>query len=313
MSKFKKVLRVFPSNLTQLEPLYFVLRYIDMSPNAINELIEEHRENENLQKISPLYSDELYPWTAGKAPWSIERGGTGIIPTEARNNVKITALRARRNGGYVGPHIYSKEKIGQYCTIARPQDLDPDKLEWNINSTRDLKHCYTLIQSLLKIAEPFHLENVVSDEKEDVALVVSEVDASIEILKNTAFKEVIDDNGNDESPSPPPHRIIKRERSYSPDKPMDRNPSLPKESASSTYRSCARSPPNRDSKSSRSRSPNSIGKSSRGHDSHFRRNGTSDSHCRGNRHGQDSRYSNDRYRGRDDYKGRYDSKRAARR
>merc|ERR1712029_159232 len=27
--------------------------------------------------ISTIYSDELYPWDAGKAPWSAEKGGTG--------------------------------------------------------------------------------------------------------------------------------------------------------------------------------------------------------------------------------------------
>ena len=27
-----------------------------------------------------------YPWPAGKAPWSVERGGTGIPPDRAREN-----------------------------------------------------------------------------------------------------------------------------------------------------------------------------------------------------------------------------------
>ena len=27
-----------------------------------------------------------YPWPAGKAPWSVERGGTGIAPDRAREN-----------------------------------------------------------------------------------------------------------------------------------------------------------------------------------------------------------------------------------
>eukprot|EP00092_Neocalanus_flemingeri_P106558 GFUD01136726.1.p1 GENE.GFUD01136726.1~~GFUD01136726.1.p1 ORF type:complete len:310 (-),score=101.96 GFUD01136726.1:42-899(-) len=60
-------------NLTQAELLYKAKEY-----------------NENNHKLSDLIrttrSDEKYPWPPGKAPWTVERGGTGIPPDGARDN-----------------------------------------------------------------------------------------------------------------------------------------------------------------------------------------------------------------------------------
>jgi len=46
--------------------------------------------SENSEKLSDLIktirSDEDYPWPPSKAPWAVEKGGTGIPPTGAREN-----------------------------------------------------------------------------------------------------------------------------------------------------------------------------------------------------------------------------------
>ena len=176
-----------------------------MNARALKALCERYKENDEVaQKISTTYSDEMYPWTAGKAPWSVEQGGTGTIPTGARNNVNITAMKSGRGGGYFGPHVDSKEGIVKTKMTTNFQSLDPDNLEGDINSVNDVKHCLTLMQGLLKKAERFLQEEVVPNEKEDVMLVVSEIDASLEVLKGTEFKKDVDDDGNHPSPSPPP-------------------------------------------------------------------------------------------------------------
>jgi len=46
--------------------------------------LEQFRQDD-CSKISTLYSDERYPWEYGKAPWCAERGGTGEIPSGARD------------------------------------------------------------------------------------------------------------------------------------------------------------------------------------------------------------------------------------
>ena len=301
-----------------------------MNARALKALCEKYKENDEVaQKISTTYSDEMYPWTAGKAPWSVEQGGTGTIPTGARNNVNITAMKTGRGGGYFGPHVDSKEGIVKTKMITNFQSLDPDNLDGDINSVNDVKHCLTLMQGLLKKAERFLQEEVVSNEKEDVMLVVSEIDASLEVLKGTEFKKDVDDDGNHPSLSPPQRHVVKRERSYSPNQPYHRNPSPPRGYMSPSYRSYARSPPNGYHRNSHSRSPNSYRSyarsppnsrspnstaiSSRDYDSYGGRNGDGDSYSRSNRYDRERHRSHDRYRDRDDYESRSSRERSARR
>ena len=301
-----------------------------MNARALKALCEKYKENDEVaQKISTTYSDEMYPWTAGKAPWSVEQGGTGTIPTGARNNVNITAMKTGRGGGYFGPHVDSKEGIVKTKMTTNFQSLDPDNLEGDINSVNDVKHCLTLMQGLLKKAERFLQEEVVSNEKEDVMLVVSEIDASLEVLKGTEFKKDVDDDGNHPSFSPPQRHVVKRERSYSPNQPYHRNPSPPRGHMSPSYRSYARSPPNGYHRNSHSRSPNSYrsyarsppnsrspnstASSSRDYDSYGGRNGDGDSYSRSNRYDRERHRSHDRYRDRDDYDSRGSRERSARR
>ena len=299
-----------------------------MNARALKALCEKYKENDEVaQKISTTYSDEMYPWTAGKAPWSVEQGGTGTIPTGARNNVNITAMKTGRGGGYFGPHVDSKEGIVKTKMITNFQSLDPDNLDGDINSVNDVKHCLTLMQGLLKKAERFLQEEVVSNEKEDVMLVVSEIDASLEVLKGTEFKKDVDDDGRHPSLSPPQRHVVKRERSYSPNQPYHRNPSPPRGYMSPSCRSYARSPPNGDHRNSHSRSPNSYrsyarsppnsrspnstSNSSRDYDSYGGRNGDGDSYSRSNRYDRERHRSHDRYR--EDYESRSSRERSARR
>jgi len=62
--------------------------YMDLSQKELLNLAGKYSEND--QRISDLIttrrSDEQYPWPPGKAPWSIEKGGTGIAPDKAREN-----------------------------------------------------------------------------------------------------------------------------------------------------------------------------------------------------------------------------------
>lgn len=301
-----------------------------MNARALKALCEKYKENDEVaQKISTTYSDEMYPWTAGKAPWSVEQGGTGTIPTGARNNVNITAMKTGRGGGYFGPHVDSKEGIVKTKMITNYQSLDPDNLDGDINSVNDVKHCLTLMQGLLKKAERFLQEEVVSNEKQDVMLVVSEIDASLEVLKGTEFKKDVDDDGRHPSLSPPQRHVVKRERSYSPNQPYHRNPSPPRGHMSPSYRSYARSPPNGYHRNSHSRSPNSYrsyarsppnsrspnstASSSRDYDSYGGRNGDGDSYSRSNRYDRERNRSHDRQRDRDDYESRSSRERSARR
>lgn len=253
-----------------------------MNPRDMKSEIEKYTENHELQRIETTYSDEMYPWTAGKAPWSVEQGGTGVVPTGARNNINITALKNSRRGGPFTPNTDSKESIIKQNCVTSFQSLNPSNLEGNIKSINELKHCYTLMQSLLEKAKTYHMVEVHPSHEENVTLAVSEMDVTLEVLKNTPFKETNDQNHR--SPTPPQRRIIKRERSVS----HERSLSPPR-----GYHSV--------SDSHNTRSPSMNIRSSREHDAY--------DHGRSNDNGRDSRsiryererrYSNDRHRDRDE-------------
>jgi len=63
-------------------------RVMDLSQGDLLKYARKHNENgDDLGKrIRCRRSDEEYPWPPGKAPWALERGGTGIPPDGAREN-----------------------------------------------------------------------------------------------------------------------------------------------------------------------------------------------------------------------------------
>lgn len=59
-------------------------KYVNMKPKTSLKRIEPFRENSHLQLKETIYSDELYNWQLGKAPWAVEKGGIGVPPTSLR-------------------------------------------------------------------------------------------------------------------------------------------------------------------------------------------------------------------------------------
>ena len=49
-------------------------------------------------KILRIYSDEIYPWEAGKAPWSVEQGGTGTMPSGVKDKIKFRVVPGKGSG-----------------------------------------------------------------------------------------------------------------------------------------------------------------------------------------------------------------------
>ena len=58
--------------------------YSKVSSGELLKLAEKQNEQGEWELIKTIYSDELYPWPSGKAPWSLENGGTGNPPTYNR-------------------------------------------------------------------------------------------------------------------------------------------------------------------------------------------------------------------------------------
>jgi len=63
-------------------------RYHDQTQKRCLEWAADRAENDRILSdlIKTTESDEEYPWPPGKAPWSIERGGSGVAPKNAKEN-----------------------------------------------------------------------------------------------------------------------------------------------------------------------------------------------------------------------------------
>jgi hypothetical protein len=103
--------------------------------------LERVRENGRLDAIDTVYSDELYPWPAGKAPWSLEAGGTGVKPSCAEDT-----RRRRRQRALLGL------QGDRGCVLDDPDDVG------DVGSRDQLDVYYRLSLALLEKAMVFERE-----------------------------------------------------------------------------------------------------------------------------------------------------------
>lgn len=115
--------------------------YIDKSlnQNYLEMEIErrELRENCQLNKINTVYSDEMFPWTAGKAPWCVEQGGTGNVPTRARNKVGLIGSNSMGSDGSLADSRHLKTESEK--AIKSLNDIDLDTIEIKLKTDMDVK------------------------------------------------------------------------------------------------------------------------------------------------------------------------------
>ena len=73
-----------------------------MSGYEVKDKCFKWRENDKIDsKITTIYSDDMYPWPSGKAPWSFEQDGVGFPPTYIGGliNIKMEGGIKSESGG----------------------------------------------------------------------------------------------------------------------------------------------------------------------------------------------------------------------
>lgn len=155
--------------------------YIDQSlnQNYLEMEIERLRlrENSQLNKINTVYSDEMFPWTAGKAPWCVEQGGTGNVPTNARNKVGLIGSNS------MGSETDSRHlKIENGKAIKSLNDIDLDTIEINLKTDMNVKKAWGLIQKLNEKVKDYMIENGKEEDAYNLELLCLQVDAIAETL-----------------------------------------------------------------------------------------------------------------------------------
>ena len=110
-------------------------------------------------KIETIYSDEQYPWPPNRAPWCEAAGGTGIVPTSARKNVRyrrknyllndFQIVREQRIMEEVAAH--KEENENNLCNV------DPTTIG-DITSKEELASYTDVLNSVLDKIKGFHAE-----------------------------------------------------------------------------------------------------------------------------------------------------------
>ena len=99
------------------------------------------KENDKMELLVTIYSDELMPWPEGMAPWDVEQGGTGIPPTSVE--------RKRKKQKNTNLSTAPKKKVEMHA-----QGLP------EINSYRSLSAHYEAVSYLLDEALKFQKDHL---------------------------------------------------------------------------------------------------------------------------------------------------------
>jgi len=196
----------FPENPQYTDSVTFNKGFLESEIDRLN-----LRENMNLDKINTVYSDEMFPWTAGKAPWSVEQGGTGIVPTRARNRIGL--LNPGLPSTMRPNHVRQEDsKVNVRKLDATFKDLDPAKLEGKLENDTELKHACALIQRLGEKVKDFKISRDQSS-KIEVDLAFDQLDLLMETLSlSTENGFVRDSSPKRVRRTPSPRRSLSRER-----------------------------------------------------------------------------------------------------
>jgi hypothetical protein len=220
-----------------------------MRPDQVKKEVEKHRENGNLSNIQTIYSDEMYPWPSGKAPWSAERGGTGIPPTGARNSVRLVSTFIKRDVDGKA----KDENIGQGGSASvRVTDLP------TVKTAEDLEAVYETVKGALAHAVNFHKENLKHDQDAtEVSTLQRLVLGNLDLLSAIGVKESLYADPPGRLPSPAPIRSnasTSSRRSRSRSSSRSRTYRRPRSGSRSRTQSPASPPPRRYPRLSRRRS-----------------------------------------------------------
>jgi len=145
---------------------------MDLSQEKLLKLATKHAENEDKldKKIETRKSDDDYPWPVGKAPWSVERGGSGVPPDRApenfgKNNASREQERERVDGGGKG--------VKNGLTSLSLSTLGP------ATDKREALQMVSLADKMLQYAMDFQSSEITPPEKRLIKLTVSSLFSKI--------------------------------------------------------------------------------------------------------------------------------------
>jgi len=132
--------RIFRGNADMVE-----LSQADLKVKA-KEMDERKDEEERVRRGEPsaietIYSDEAFPWPAGKAPWLKENGGTGLVPEGALEKFGVSS-RCRQISVAAAEEEFK-------TTFSRAPTLPDIRTIQEPRSTEEAKQMLALAESMI--------------------------------------------------------------------------------------------------------------------------------------------------------------------
>ena len=138
--------------------------YFDMPRDLLNREVRRLSQMDGADHMNTAHSDELYPWPAGKAPWSVEKGGSGFVPTaisnrkETRRRMVLQGLDPFDAKNLGVPNLANPTSLNLPAGPIDVRDMSPQDIK-TIKTSKDLYHAYATADVLLSRITEFHTRN----------------------------------------------------------------------------------------------------------------------------------------------------------
>lgn len=141
--------------------------------SALGEFDDVDRAKE---KIETVYSDEQYPWPPSRAPWCAEAGGTGIVPTSARKNVRYRRKNYLSNDFQIAREQRVLEEMARHREENDNNlcNVDPTQIG-EIANQQELDSYTRVLIGILDRIQSFHAEEVGTPEAAALEYLISSV------------------------------------------------------------------------------------------------------------------------------------------
>ena len=196
--------------------------YFDMPRDMLMREVRRLSQMDGVDQMNTAHSDELYPWPAGKAPWSVEKGGSGFVPTaisnrkETRRRMVLQGLDPFDPKNLGVPNLANPTSLNLPAGPIDVRDMSPKDIK-NISTTKDLYHAYATADMLLSRITEFHTKNCNPNDVNALQTMQDTAKTSLIAAENMGTMSVSRDSTMSSrrmSPSMSPHSNFSSPRSY---------------------------------------------------------------------------------------------------
>merc|ERR1719309_28354 len=170
-----------------------------------------HAENSSMlsNSINTVRDDALYPWPSGKAPWSIEKGGTGLPPEDSKENFGRNTMERKHVPPPSQGELFSERKPTTTEEMQKFVNDIKTKYEWAFDGKKELE---SVLRRFRMVCDETILE-ILNDERKNTVDTKEGIryENATEISSNGLKRKRR--NSRSPSPSPPPSFFDRAEKS----------------------------------------------------------------------------------------------------